>query len=71
MTTAQIAEQVEDSAVAVTDARLILAGVQELDDALAAGRIDSLLVTDVTKDLLPKLDALRAWLVEQTVEVTR
>jgi hypothetical protein len=70
MSTEQIRDQIEDSAVAVTDANLLAAGIRELHDALLAGRLDSLTVTDVARDALPRLDALRAWLQEQIVEVT-
>ena len=63
-------EQLQDASLALTDAELIEAGVREIHDALDAGRLDSITMTDVAKDLLPKLDAIRTWLVEQVQEVT-
>ncbi len=71
MTTTQAAEQLEDSLLAVTDADLIAAGIRELHEALAADRLDALTVSDVAGDLLPRIAALRTWLLEQVAEVTR
>lgn len=70
MTTAQISEQIEDSTVALGDADLVAAGIRELHDALLLGRLDSITVTDIAADVLPRLTALRAWLEEQVREVT-
>jgi hypothetical protein len=63
-------EQLQDASLALTDAELIEAGVREIHDALLSERLDSITMTDVARDLLPKLDAIRAWLVEQVQEVT-
>jgi hypothetical protein len=66
----ETAEALQDAELAHTDADLIAAGVAELEQLLTAGRLDSISVTEVARDLLPKLDALRTWLLEQIVEVT-
>jgi hypothetical protein len=70
MTTTEHTSQIQDSELAVTDAGLIQAGIEELHAALLKGHLDSITVTDVARVLLPKLDALKAWLEEQIVEVT-
>lgn len=70
MTTTDLSNQLQDADLAVRDADLITAGIRELHDALQAGRLDSITVTDITADVLPKLDALRAYLLEQVREVT-
>lgn len=64
------AAAVQDAELARTDAELVSAGITELKDLLEAGRLDSLSVTEVVRDLLPKIAALKAWLEEQVVEVT-
>lgn len=63
-------EQLQDASLALTDAELIEAGVREIHDALLSERLDSITLTDVASDLLPKIDALRAYLIEQIQEVT-
>lgn len=63
-------EAAADAQLAHIDADLIAAGVAELEELLNAGRLDSLSVTEVARDLLPKLSAVKAWLEEQIVEVT-
>ena len=68
--TTTTANELQDAALALTDADLVAAGIREIHDAIDAGRLDSITITDVTADLLPKLDALRAYLLEQVREVT-
>lgn len=68
--TTTTANELQDAALARTDAELVLAGIAEIHDAILAGRLDSITVTDITADVLPKLDALRAYLLEQVREVT-
>jgi hypothetical protein len=64
------AEALQDAELATTDAALVAAGVVELEQLLQAERLTSFAVTDVAADLLPRLDALRNWLLEQVEEVT-
>lgn len=65
------AARVQDAHLAVRDAATILAGAEEYLALVKADRHDAANVQDLATDLLPRLAALQAFLVEQVAEVTR
>lgn len=65
------AARVQDAALAVVDATMILAGAEEYLALVKANRHDAANVQDLATDLLPRLTALQAFLTEQVAEVTR
>lgn len=65
------AARAQDAEVAVADARLTLAGVEEYLALVQSDRHDAANTQDIVTDLLPRLAALQAFLVEQVAEVTR
>lgn len=65
------AARVQDAQVAVRDAETLLAGFEEYLGLVKADRHDAANVQDLATDLIPRLAALQAFLVEQVAEVTR
>lgn len=65
------AARAQDAVIAIADARLVLAGMEEYLALVQANLHDAANVQDIATDLLPRLQALQAFLVEQVAEVTR
>lgn len=65
------AARMQDATLALRDAQTITAGIEEYIELVRGDRHDAANVQDLATDLLPRLAALQAFLVEQVAEVTR
>jgi hypothetical protein len=65
------AARLQDATLALRDGETVVAGLEEYIALVRADRHDAANVQDLVTDLLPRLAALQAFLVEQVAEVTR
>ncbi len=63
------AEALQDAELAHTDADIVVAGITELEQLLSADRLDGATAREVSRDVLPRLTALHAYLLDLCAEV--